>query len=83
MDEKKCECVCDIVCIATMSVDTETCTCKPIEYPSPPTEEFTCDSEGVKQCKDEKPECEQGKSWDEKACMCMNRAQCRKGCPYG
>lgn len=56
VDKKKCECVCNLYCIATMSVDTETCTCKPIDFsPAPPSEDFTCDSEGTKQCLDKNP----------------------------
>ena len=50
-----CECECDLVCIATMRVDPETCTCVPI-----PTEDFTCSKRGSKRCSDVDPQCGPG-----------------------
>ena len=46
VNKKNCECECDLVCIATMTFDSETCTCKPIFVE--PSKDFTCDWEGNK-----------------------------------
>ena len=32
VDLAECRCVCDLVCIATMAVDTATCSCQPIKF---------------------------------------------------
>lgn len=69
------------MCIATMTLNQETCTCEPIKLP--PTGDFVCTDEGTKECLDD-PElvsCERG--WfDEEICGCR-QAACRIGCPAG
>ena len=82
VDRRTCSCQCDIVCIATMSVDKDTCSCVPIE-PEPMEDKFDCDKEGNKICPADPITCPQGNIYDDEACMCMSLIQCRRACPPG
>jgi len=35
VNKETCECECDLMCIATMTMDPKTCTCKPIDFGGP------------------------------------------------
>ena len=91
VNQKTCDCECtELMCIATMSVDTENCQCVPIIEPElrqkPISEfelEYLCDDDGYKVCPDKPKSCQPGSVYDGEACACFTFAKCRKMCPPG
>lgn len=87
VNKETCECECDLMCIATMTMDPKTCTCKPIDFGGPSTSvpelpDVPCDSDGNKICPKDQI-CARGEYYDDRACACMPAMKCKKMCPRG
>ena len=94
VNKETCECECDLMCIATMTMDPKTCSCKPINFGGPATsigyppqiepelEDVPCDADGNKICP-KAQKCDRGEYYDDKACTCFPLMKCRIACPNG